>query len=488
MARTKQGVQFLRFAIPIIDTLKELGGSGRPAEVEDLIAEKLDISVEEQNEELSAGGNRFSNQIHWARYYLVQSGYLDSSKRGIWSLTEKGRKSSLTESDIQNLIRTVQRGSKETTQEIVKTEDVYQGGYNMDFIDRIRALAATIPKQIEHIQTEEATKSALVMPFINALGYNVFDPTEVVPEFTADVGTKKGEKVDYAILKDKKPIILFECKYCQVNLDNVHASQLYRYFSVTTARMAVLTNGVVYRFYSDLEETNKMDSRPFLVFDMLDIQEPLVNELKKLTKESFDLDEMLSSASDLKYTREIKRILANELAAPSDDFVRFFGSQVYSGRMTQPVREQFTDIVKRAFNQFISEKINERLKSALATSEISAEVKPETQEGATEEIDRESRIETTEEELESYYIIKSILRSIVDASRIVHRDTISYFSILLDDNNRKPICRLYLNSQTVKYISLFDQERKGEKVEIKSLDDIYQYGDRLKATIGNYEK
>ncbi len=79
----------------------------------------------------------------------------------------------------------------------------------MDFIDRIRDLSTRIPKQLEHIQTEEATKNALIMPFISALGYNVFDPTEVVPEFTADVGIKKGEKVDYAIHLDGKPIMLF---------------------------------------------------------------------------------------------------------------------------------------------------------------------------------------------------------------------------------------------------------------------------------------
>jgi hypothetical protein len=193
----------------------------------------------------------------------------------------------------------------------------------MDFIDRIRELSVRIPKQLEHIQTEEATKNALVMPFIAALGYNVFDPTEVTPELNADVGVKKGEKVDYAILKDRKPIILFECKGHKTNLDNIQPTQLYRYFSVTEARIAVLTNGIFYRFYSDLEEPNKLDTKPFLEFNMLDIQENLVNELKKLSKDAFNLEEMISSASDLKYTREIKRTLASELASPSDKFVHF---------------------------------------------------------------------------------------------------------------------------------------------------------------------
>lgn len=78
-----------------------------------------------------------------------------------------------------------------------------------DFTDRIRDLAAQVRIQLPNIQTEEATKNALIMPFITALGYNVFNPTEVTPELHADVGLKKGEKVDYAILVDGKPAILF---------------------------------------------------------------------------------------------------------------------------------------------------------------------------------------------------------------------------------------------------------------------------------------
>src|SRR3989304_10247913 len=147
----------------------------------------------------------------------------------------------------------------------------------MDFIDRVRELAARAEKLIPRVQTEEGTKNALVMPFINnVLEYNVFDPAEVMPEFTADVGTKKGEKVDYAVLKDNKPIILFECKCVGADLNKEQASQLYRYFSVTEARFGVLTDGIVYRFYSDLEQPNKMDAKPFFEFNLLAFEEPLV--------------------------------------------------------------------------------------------------------------------------------------------------------------------------------------------------------------------
>src|SRR3954467_14919592 len=154
----------------------------------------------------------------------------------------------------------------------------------MDFIDQNRELSARIPKQLPHIHTEEATKNALIMPFISALGYNVFDPTEVTPELHADIGLKKGEKVDYAILKDGKPILLFECKWHGADLSKEHASQLYRYFSVTEARFSVLTNGIIYWFYTDLDASNKMDAKPFFEFNMLDFKESDIEQLKKFSK------------------------------------------------------------------------------------------------------------------------------------------------------------------------------------------------------------
>ena len=320
----------------------------------------------------------------------------------------------------------------------------------------------------------------------------MFDPTEVVPEYTADVGTKKGEKVDYAILIDDDPVMFFECKWSGVDLSEEHISQLYRYFAATDVRIGVLTNGLVYRFYSDLEQPNKMDTRPFLVFNMLEVEESLVDELKKLSKGSFDLNEMLSAAGDLKYTREIKNVLRNEVKSPSEDFVKYLTSQVYSGRMTQSVREQFTDIVARAFKQFINEQINDRLKYALGTNDASQASEPqpestETLEGKEEDTGRDNGIVTTEAEMEGYSIVKAILREVVDPSRIFHRDTKSYLGILLDDNNRKPICRLRFNNESRKQMELFGENRESERVYIDDLNDIYQYSDKLKQVADYYD-
>lgn len=349
----------------------------------------------------------------------------------------------------------------------------------MDFKDRILQLAGQIPSQLTNIKTEEATKNALIMPFIQALGYDVFNLNEVNPELIADVGVKKGEKVDYAIMRDGKPIMLFECKMAGTDLDDDNKrSQLFRYFSVTDVRFAVLTNGVEYRFFTDLEAPNRMDNKPFLVFNMLDIKEPLIDELKKFSKGAFDVDQILSTASQLKYTNEIKRLLVKQLAEPDEDFMRLFTSQVYHGRITPAVREQFQIIVKQAFRQFINDQITDRLTSALKDEEPAAE--------KSVEEEPVEKIVTTEEEHEAFLIVRAILREVVDVRRVVMRDTQSYCGILLDDNNRKPVCRLHLGGSR-KYIGVFDAQKQEERILIETLDDIYKHAERIKTVISFYE-
>jgi hypothetical protein len=355
----------------------------------------------------------------------------------------------------------------------------------MDLIDKIKDIAARIPQQIDHIQTEEATKNAFIMPFISALGYDVFNPTEVIPEFTADIGTKKGEKVDYAIKKDNNIIILIECKWSGVDLHQNHASQLYRYFSATEARFAILTNGLTYEFYSDIDEPNKMDSKPFFTFNVLEFQDHQVKELKKFTKSAFSLDDILTTASTLKYTGSIKKILEEELANPSEPFVRFFASQIFDGRLTKPVMEQFTKIVQEARKQFVNEKINERLTSALSANETQNETPvPENQENPEDNNTSEDDIITTEEEIEAFNIVKAILRQSVDVKRITKRDTKSYCGILLDDNNRKPLCRFHFN-YSQKYIGILTL-KKEERFEIDSVDAVFDFADQIKSTAAEY--
>jgi len=357
----------------------------------------------------------------------------------------------------------------------------------MDFLDTINDLAARKAKQLALVDTEEATKNALVMPFIAALGYNVFNPSEVVPEFTADVGTKRGEKADYAILKDGKPIMLFECKRKGTNLDEEHASQLYRYFSVTDARFGVLTNGIIYRFYSDLEQPNRMDSKPFLEFNLLEVDEGVVEELKKFAKDEFDADNILTTAKDLKYSREIKRILGEQLVSPSADFVKLFVTNVYSGHRTKAVMEQFQEITKDAFHSFINDRVGDTLKSAQSALKKELEPEPASIPGSRSSDNDEPKIVTTDEELESFYIVKAILHDVVNTKRVAIHDHAGFCAILLDDSNRRPICRLYFNNPERKRLGLLDEQKKEERIPIEDVDDIYNYADRLKTTVGYYQ-
>jgi hypothetical protein len=353
-----------------------------------------------------------------------------------------------------------------------------------DFDDKVRDLAARIPSQLEHIRTEEACKSALVMPFINALGYNVFDPREVTPELVADVGTKKGEKVDYAILRDGKPIMLFECKGCDCNLDNAHASQLYRYFSVTDARFGILTNGLVYRFFSDLDAPNKMDAKPFFEVNLLALDDVLLNELSKFSKASFDIGAILETASELKYMKEIKRVLASEMLEPSEELVRFFLSRVYEGRATTAIRGQFAELVRRSLQEFVSERVRDRLKSALAGESNLATSTPAL--GAETEIEGDESTEPTEDELQAWLIVKAIISEIADPRRIAMRDQKSYCAILFDDNNRRPVCRFHFNARSKRYLGLFDESRAETRVPINDVQDIFRHAAHLKASVQRY--
>lgn len=358
----------------------------------------------------------------------------------------------------------------------------------MEFVERLNAMAAKVNQLASSIQTEEATKTAFIMPFIHSvLGYDVFDPSQVVPEYVCDVGTKKGEKIDYAILKDGEIQILIETKKIGEPLNINHASQLFRYFHVTTARISILTNGRHYRFFTDLDAPNKMDEKPFLEVDLLDIDEHVIPELQKLTKSAFDVDSIINAAGELKYVGQIKRVIASQFSQPDDDFIKFFASRVYDGVITQKVREQFSLLTRKAASQFLNDQINDRLKSAMSGVSYPTPAETVVSETQSESSDNaEDRIQTTMDELEGFHIVKAIVRTTVDSKRVIHRDTQSYFGILLDDNNRKPITRLHFN-RSQKYIGIFDKDKNETRHPINSLDDIYEFADQLRDTVGYYE-
>ena len=339
----------------------------------------------------------------------------------------------------------------------------------MDISEKLEQLAERIEIVKGNIATEEATKTSMIMPFFQLLGYDVFNPLEFVPEYTADVGLKKKEKVDYAIMIDGKPLIFVECKSCNENLDK-HSSQLIRYFNSTIdAKFAILTNGIMYKFFTDLDNPNIMDQAPFLTIDLLKLKDRDIAELSKFKRDSLDVSDILSSAEDLKYTGMIKSWMEKETNNPSAGFVKMIISDIYEGVKSQKIIDQFTPIVKRALNQYINDTINSKIQNVL-----NKDSEP------VEDIQEESKKEivTTIEEIEAYGIIKSILRQTVDSKRIAYRDTASYFGILLDDNNRKWICRVCLDGSK-KHIVVSDENKNGVRYDIEKIDDIYNYSKEI---------
>lgn len=352
----------------------------------------------------------------------------------------------------------------------------------MDFIDQLKQFSKRVETLRSSIATEEATKTSIIMPFFALLGYDVFNPQEFTPEYVADVGIKKGEKVDYAILQDGKPVILVEAKSVNENLNN-HDSQLFRYFGTSSAKFAILTNGIIYRFYTDLEEQNKMDEIPFLEVNILDIKENQVPELKKFHKSSFDVSQIFDTASQLKYANEFKQIINDQLQSPSDDFLRFFLNLAYSGVKTQAVMERFRPVLKKSLNDYISETMSNKIKTALdvtdSTQVDTMEVVPPSSQA------EEKEIETTHEELEAYFIVKNLLKDIAPLSDITYKDTIYYINILYKNNTRKWICRLVLK-HNYKTLILPDESKNEIKIPLENIYDLENHKQALQEVLKRY--
>lgn len=312
------------------------------------------------------------------------------------------------------------------------------------FGEELKKLGKRVEKIKNNINTEEATKTSLVMPFFQILGYDIFDPTEFVPEFTADVGIKKGEKVDYAIMLNSQPVILIEAKAINEQLTK-HDSQLFRYFGTTTSKFGILTNGEEYKFFTDLEEQNKMDITPFLIVNISNIKDSQIPEVAKFHKDNFDIENIVSTASELKYLNNLKIFLNDQMNTPSEEFTKYLVGEIYDGVKTKSTLDKFKPIIKKGLAQFINERVNEKLSAALNTSAAAKEE-------IIEPIQSEPEIITTAEEMETFTIVKIILKDTIQIDRLYYRDNKSYFNILLDDNIRKWIVRVFVYDNKIKMV------------------------------------
>lgn len=362
----------------------------------------------------------------------------------------------------------------------------------MDFKDSILQLAEKIAKQKDSIATEEATKTSFIMPMIAALGYDVFNPFEVVPEMDCDL-TKRGDKIDYAIMKDDTPILLIECKHCRQNLD-LHSTQLAKYYAASNARFGVLTNGIEYRFYADLDKQNIMDEKPFLVVDMLDLSDTDIEQMKKFHKSYYNEQEILSTVQELQITIQVKELITKNFQNPGDEFTRYFVKCINDRKSTAKLIEQYRPIVKKSIASVINDIIADRLNVAIKNEnkekdqpkddDMHSNPTEQTEEDKLPDgvvyQDKEKGVTTTQEEIDAYNIVRSILRQYVDVKRIQYNDYKSYFTVNLDGSTWWWICRLYLGKRKKQFCIPKDNYASNEWIEIENIDDIFKYADRLK--------
>lgn len=321
----------------------------------------------------------------------------------------------------------------------------------MDFVDKISDWQSHAREQIKLIEMdpdpkEEDTKIAVIQPFINkVLGYNTANLNEVKSEVNTDYGSFK---IDYAIFKDGAPIILIECKKCADILDKKYLNQLKTYYpgiKGAKSKFGILTNGIQYQFYTDIQDENILDSKPFFEFNLLNINDSDIKILSYFNK-SEDINNARQIAEELKKRKDLRNKIEELLEDPPKDFVKFMAKQVGVSFVGESVVKEYTSLIRDVIDEYISDKTNKNLNP-------------------------------TNIELEGYYIVKTLLKDIECSGKISFKKTDNSIIILYKDSNEKPICNLYLND-IIKYIGLFQKDVE-KKIVINEIDDIYKYSDKI---------
>lgn len=356
----------------------------------------------------------------------------------------------------------------------------------MAFDEDFKKYLSKVKKMEQNLNdlAEEQTKNALIMPFFSILGYDVFDTDEFMPEFVCDVATKKGEKVDYAILKDGEPVIIIEAKRAGMKLQKQQQGQLFRYFSTNRCRVAILTNGITYQFFSDLNSANIMDDEPFLSFNLLEDDPSIyISSIKQFHKEKFDIKNVISKAVYQKYATIVEKTLKEDLLCPSDELVKYFLTrpEVKSGnRITSQMIEKHRNITQQAMQKVfgikiqnpISEKItvpdNSNASEPVISSESISETLPASEN--SKEIEKETPL-TSVEEISGE--LQNILKITIPDFLCIKENTEDYLRLHIYTSNNKKIGNVKISRND---LSL--QLRKiGNPVPytLKSIDDIKNY-------------
>ncbi|KJR46715.1 hypothetical protein UF75_2898 [Desulfosporosinus sp. I2] len=363
----------------------------------------------------------------------------------------------------------------------------------MEFKEELQKLSTQIAERRIHVTNEEMTKQSLILPFIQLLGFDIYNPLEVRPEYIADFGKKKSEKVDYAIFKDSIPVMFFEAKSVNEKLHN-HDAQLCRYFnSAKDVSVGIITNGIEYRFFTDINDTNIMDNKPFFVVNITKLKESEIENLAKFRKDSFNKESLTRCAEELTYASTLDNNIKELLKNPSDEFVRFLLKDFNFQRITSNIVEKFRPIVK----QSISNAVLDRVSDGLYRQEVSTNIEPNVIiENEFDDKIKSKEIITTDDDLKSFEYIKVMLAKYGrNVDQLGYKDTQNYFSIYvsnlnnwfikinLESNNKNFVTRI--ESETLaKYSNGFKIEvapkRVGEsKIYINSVEDIKELGNLI---------
>ncbi len=346
----------------------------------------------------------------------------------------------------------------------------------MEIGEAVNNVAKRVLEQVPYVQSEEATKLAMINPFIReVLDYDTTDLTQVQPEFTADIGIKQGEKVDYALMHDGEPMILIEAKVTGTPLDKTEPSHLFRYFAaLDTARFGIYTDGLRYLFYTDIDKPNLMDTKPFLVLDLNEVKPEVVEQVGRFVRTEFDAEAIRDSADGLKYVEALQKVIDREFHNPSDEFVRFLMSDVYEGPKTQRAVETFREYTENALKSFVEVNLRARLTAAFG-GDVG---KPK---ATASEAEKENGVTSTE--VKAFLIIKALLHDVIEVGRLHLVDRESYSSILIDGSSRKLVCHLRLRDRpfAIDLLSMVDGKRLRRRARLQSVDDIYVHEPTLEA-------
>lgn len=318
----------------------------------------------------------------------------------------------------------------------------------MGLNEDLRLLSEQVRKRQAFIKGEEATKQALILPFLQVLGYDIYDPTETQPEYVADFAKKRGgvmEKVDYALHLKGQPALFIECKAADATPED-HDGQLARYFNATpSVRIGVVTNGIRYRFFTDLQSPNVMDASPFMEFNVLAFTDRDVELLRPFMKESFDAASIQVHAEEIIFVDKVTALINELLRNPSESFVRFLLAEVelVSGRVTRNVVERFVPIVKKSIQTTLLDMMTKSIQQEIAQPNTStagpgpaAPQPPSPAEALqraaeTAENGTGAQIETTEVELEIFRIVQRLCAESALKQAVNYKDSASYFGINL---------------------------------------------------------